>query len=149
MLFGKKSAELEVLSKDNIAIGCNPESHTDAIKRCGEMLVKAGYVKQEYIEGMIQRDKSFSTAIGNAIAIPHGEKEYKDYIQSTGIVVCTYPDGIEWNGENVKLVIGIAAKGDEHLSILEKIVETFEDEDSVNELVKDATVEKIYSILKD
>ena len=51
----------------------------------------------------------------------------------TGVVVMTYPDGIDWNGDKVKLVVGIAAKGDEHLEILGRIVgiaSTDEDTDS-------------------
>ncbi len=34
----------------------------------------------------------------------------------------TYPEGISWNGDTVKLVVGIASKGDEHLEILGRIV---------------------------
>jgi mannitol/fructose-specific phosphotransferase system IIA component len=147
MLFGKKKEVPSVLEKDNIIVDLPTEGHEDAIRRVGNMLVKSGYVTEPYIEGMIARDRGFSTAIGNSIAIPHGENDYKEYILNTGIVVCTYPDGIEWDGGIVKLVIGIAAKGDEHLEILGRIVEAFEDEEEVNSVVASKDVDKILDIL--
>jgi mannitol/fructose-specific phosphotransferase system IIA component len=147
MLFGKKVKQPVILDKDNIVVDCASEHHEDAIRRCGKMLVQGGYVEEKYIEGMLERDRGFSTAIGNAIAIPHGKKEYEKEILSTGLVVCTYPEGVEWNGEKVKLVIGIAAKGNEHLGILERIVEAFEDESAVDALVAAGNIDAIYSIL--
>ena len=138
---------MEVLVKGNIVTGLAPEPYEDIIRRCGNMLVDGGYVRERYIEGMILRDRSFSTAIGNLIAIPHGEAAYKDEIIGTGIVVLTYPDGVQWGDETVKLVIGIAAKGNEHLSILERIAERFENEDDVEKIVSEADTTAIYKLL--
>jgi mannitol/fructose-specific phosphotransferase system IIA component len=136
-----------ILEKSNVIVGLTSEFHEAAITRFGNMLVKSGYVNERYVEGMILRDRSFSTAIGNAIAIPHAVKEYKSEIITTGIVVGTYPNGIEWNGQKVKLVIGIAAKGDEHLEIIERIVEAFEEESKVDEIVAKGDADLIYSLL--
>jgi mannitol/fructose-specific phosphotransferase system IIA component len=138
---------MEILKRSNIAIGLPSEGHEDAILRAGRMLVESGYVDGRYIDGMIARDRSFSTAIGNLIAIPHGEKDCKDEILETGLVVLTYPDGIEWGENTVKLVVGIAAKGDEHLNILRRIVEALEDEESVDKLVAEGDADVIYSLL--
>jgi mannitol/fructose-specific phosphotransferase system IIA component len=137
---------MEILKKNNIVIGLQPEGHEDIIRRAGKMLVDSGYVTERYVDGMIARDRSFSTAIGNLIAIPHGEKEYKDEILQTGLVVLTYPDGIEWGENTVKLVVGIAAKGDEHLNILSRIVNALEDEESTEKLVSEGNADKIYTI---
>lgn len=138
---------MEILRKDNIITGLAPEPHEDVIRRCGKMLVDSGYVNEKYIEGMIARDRNFSTAIGNLIAIPHGEIAYKSEILNTGLVVLTYPGGVEWNGEIVKLVVGIAAKGGEHLEILERIVEAFEEEKDVEAVVQNADTGSIHRIL--
>ncbi len=137
----------EVLKKENILTGLTPESHEDVIRRCGAMLVGSGYVNEAYVEGMLARDRDFSVAIGNAIAIPHGAKEYKKEILATGLVVLTYPQGVEWNGGLVKLVVGIAAKGDEHIEILERLVDAFEDEEAVDEVVAAGDAEKLFEIL--
>ncbi|MDR2611502.1 MAG: PTS sugar transporter subunit IIA [Deltaproteobacteria bacterium] len=146
MLFGRKKTP-RVLDRANIVTGCPSEGHEDCIRRCGRMLLEAGYVEEGYIEGMLARDRSLSTAIGNAIAIPHGEMEYKRHILHTGLVVLTYPGGIDWGGETVKLVIGIAAKGDEHIGIMERIGEAFEEQSAVEEVVADADAGRLFGIL--
>ncbi len=135
-----------MLTTETILLNQESEHKDAAIKRCGEMLQKGGYASAEYTEGMLARDNNFSTAIGNLIAIPHGEKEYKQYIQKTGICVITYPDGIDWNGTPVKLVVGIAALGEEHLEILENIVDVLEEEEDVIALVEQNSKEKIIEL---
>ncbi len=135
-----------MLTVENIVLGQAKESKEDAILRCGAMLVKAGSVEEAYVPSMIARDASFSVAIGNLIAIPHAEKEAACHIKKTGICVITYPEGIEWDEEVVKLVVGIAAIGDEHLEILQNIVEKLEEESQVEELVANATKEKILEL---
>ncbi|MDR2442870.1 MAG: PTS sugar transporter subunit IIA [Deltaproteobacteria bacterium] len=136
-----------ILEMDNIVLNQAPQPYEDVIRRCGEMLVKGGYVKPGYIDGMLARDRSFSTAIGNHIAIPHGEKIYKEEIIKTGLVVLTYPQGLEWNGEKVFLVVGIAAKGNEHLEILENLADKLEEAQDVVNLVNTADQKAIYSLL--
>lgn len=104
------------------------------------------YVKRLAFQ-MIARNRGFTTAIGNCIAIPHGEKEYKQDIIKTGLSVLTYPQGIDWEGEKVHLVIGIAAKGNEHLEILENIVDRLDDSDAVLALVNANDKQAIYDLL--
>lgn len=137
----------EILRKQDILTNCPPEGHEDAIRRCGQMLIAAGYVTPEYVDGMLQRDRDFSTAIGNGIAIPHGAKEFKRHILATGLVVVTYPQGIAWNDGVVKLVVGIAAKGNEHIDILESLVDAFEDESAVDAVVDAGDAEALHAIL--
>ncbi len=137
-----------MIREEDIILGQAPEDKNAVIRRCGALLHKAGYVDEEYIESMVARDESFSVAIGNLIAIPHAEKSAASSIKKTGLCAITYPDGLDWAGTPVKLVIGIAALGDEHLSILENIVETLEDESDVEALVAAASKEKILAVFK-
>jgi len=137
----------EILKRENIILNQPKADREKVILRCGQMLLDSGYINERYIEGMIKRDNSFSTAIGNYIAIPHGEEDYRKNIISAGMVVLTYPDGIDWHGSPVYLVVGVAAKGDEHLDILGNIVDCLETgEDTIN-LVKNAGVDEVYKML--
>ena len=113
------------------------------------MLVESGYVDQKYADAMIQRDREFSVAIGCHVAIPHGTVEVKDNISRTGIVVLTYPDGIPWGdeGETVKLVIGIAAVGEEHMDVLGVIADIAGSDEDTDALVANADVEALYKKL--
>lgn len=136
-----------MISLENIVIGQPTESHEDAIRRCGQILVDNGYASERYIEGMLRRDEQFTTSIGNHIAIPHGEMDYKKEINHTGLSVITYPDGIPWGDQVVHLVIGIAAQGDEHIDILENIVDQLETGDDVLALVAGGDKNAIYEML--
>ena len=136
-----------LLKRENILLNRSKTDREEVIQRCGQMLLDSGYINERYIEGMIKRDNAFSTYIGNHIAIPHGADDYKKDIISAGMVVLTCPDGIDWNGSTVYLVIGIAARGDEHLEILGNIVEHFETGEDTIKLVNSAGVDEVYKLL--
>jgi mannitol/fructose-specific phosphotransferase system IIA component len=138
---------MEILTKENIILNLPKESSNDVIRRAGRLLVESGYARERYIEGMLARDKQLSVAIGNCIAIPHGEAAYKQEIIETGLVVFTYPEAIDWNGQPVHIVIGIAAKGGEHNDILGNIVDIFDTEDDVKNFLAIGDKEKIHAML--
>jgi len=136
-----------LLEKKNIRLGCKPVSPEEAIRACGKLMVESGYVEEGYIQGMLDREASFSVAIGSHVAIPHGTNDAKPLIKRTGVVVMTYPDGIDWNGDKVKLVVGIAAKGEEHLEVLGRIVAIASTDQDTDALVAGADAEKLYQSL--
>ncbi|GHT48893.1 PTS mannitol transporter subunit IIA [Spirochaetia bacterium] len=140
-------AKNEILTLDNIVVGLAKEDKDDVIRRAGKMLVDGGYVQERYIEGMLKRDVTQTVAIGNLIAIPHGEVDYRDAIIKTGMVVLTYPEAIDWNGMPVHFVVGIAALGEDHMDILSNIVDKLETEEDVYKLIKKANKKLIHKIL--
>ncbi|MCL9660874.1 PTS mannitol transporter subunit IICBA [Paenibacillus hunanensis] len=133
-----------VLRKENIVLGLASEPKEEAIRRAGELLAASGYVKPDYVAAMHEREKVATTYIGNGVAIPHGVGEAKKQIQTSGIVVLQYPQGVDFEGGKAYLVIGIAGAGGEHLQILTKIAETIEDESVVQHLAKVTDADEIY-----
>ena len=133
-----------LLERKNIVLGCAPVTPEEAIKACGRLMVQSGYVEEAYIQGMLDREASFSVAIGSHVAIPHGTNDVKPLIKRTGVVVMTYPDGIDWNGDKVKLVVGIAAKGEEHLEVLGRIVAIASTDADTDKLVAAADKETLF-----
>lgn len=136
-----------LLERKNIVLGCAPVTPEEAIRACGKLMVDSGYVDEAYIQGMLDREASFSVAIGSHVAIPHGTNEVKPLIKRTGVVVMTYPEGIDWNGDKVKLVVGIAAKGEEHLEVLGRIVAIASTDEDTDKLVASADAEKLFKTL--
>ena len=136
-----------LLEKKNIILNCKPVSPEEAIKAVGKLMVESGYVEEAYIQGMLDREKSFSVAIGSHVAIPHGTDESRKAIKKTGLIVMTYPEGIEWGDDTVRLVVGIASTGEDHLGILGKIVEVAETEEDTDKLVDSASVDQLYKLL--
>ena len=59
-----------LLEEKNIVLGCAPVTPEEAIRACGRLMVDSGYVDEAYIQGMLDREKSFSVAIGSHVAIP-------------------------------------------------------------------------------
>ncbi|WP_347707770.1 PTS sugar transporter subunit IIA [Clostridium sp. 1001275B_160808_H3] len=139
---------LPILSESNILLGLESESKEDAIKRAGELLVKGGYVNENYIEAMLERERVISTYIGMGVAIPHGIGEAKKNIKASGIVVIQYPEGVDFGEELAYLVIGIAGVGDEHLEILSNIAISLEDIELVDRLNKTRDKKEILDVFK-
>jgi phosphoenolpyruvate-protein phosphotransferase len=116
------------LDTSAIRIGAKASSKVDAIRQVGQVLVDAGNIEPGYVESMLAREKVANTFLGNGIAIPHGVPKDRGLIRKTGVAVLQVPDGVEWNpGERVYLVVGIAAKSDEHLEILTNLTDVLGD----------------------
>lgn len=140
---------LPILSVENILLNQALTTKEEAIQLAGKMLVDKGYVQPKYIEKMQEREKMVSTFMGNFIAIPHGTDEAKKEVKETGIVIVQVPDGVEFgDGNIVKIIFGIAAKGDEHLEILSKIAIAVSELANVEKMVQANTVEEILSIFE-
>jgi mannitol/fructose-specific phosphotransferase system IIA component len=127
---------MTILSSDRISLKANAGSKVEAIRKAGELLVSSGCVMAPYINGMLSREQTMSTNLGNGVAIPHGVYENRDDILQTGISVLQLADGVDWDdGEKVFLVIGIAARGDEHVGVLANLAEVIDDEQNLSELL--------------
>ena len=140
-----------ILLKENIRLGLAAGSRDEAIRMAGELLVKGGYVDAGYVDGMLRREQDISTYIGRGIAIPHGENKVKDLIKKSGMVVLQYPQGVPFGKETAHLVIGIAGKGNDHLSILANIATTMDefDEQHIQELYETKDKNMIYKLFTD
>ena len=117
-----------VLCKENIFLGLDSVSKEDAIVLAGQKLVENGYVNENYIEAMLEREKLMTTVMGMGVAIPHGVNEAKKEVKESGIVILQFPEGVDFDGEKAHLVIGIAGVGNEHLEILSNIAVVLDDE---------------------
>jgi phosphocarrier protein FPr len=112
-----------------VRVGLPSVPHLDAVRAAGAMLVGAGCVAPAYVDGMLAREATMSTYLGNGVAMPHGDFEARDLVHRVGICVLQYPDGIEWGpGERARLVVGLAATEEEHVGVLMNLAEVIEDE---------------------
>jgi multiphosphoryl transfer protein len=136
------------LSQNNIKIKAEAVNKADAISQAGKLLIENGHMQPGYINSMMEREKVAHTYLGNGIAIPHGLPKDRDLILETGISVVQIPAGVEWNpGEQVYLVVGIAAKSDEHLEILSNLTHVLDDEPTIQRLSKTTNPNDIIACL--
>ena len=132
------------LGPDNVRIAAHALDKADAIHQAGAILVEGGYIHPGYIHSMMKREQVTATYLGNGIAIPHGLPQDRQLIQHTGLSVLQLPEGVEWNpGEIVYLVVGIAARSDEHIGVLAKLTDVLEDGETVMRLARTRHVGEI------
>jgi mannitol/fructose-specific phosphotransferase system IIA component len=128
---------MAILSTETVRLQATARDKFDAIRQAGELLAAAGIVEPGYVEGMIAREGTMSTYLGNGVAIPHGQHANLSQVLRTGISVLQIPQGVVWeDDERAYLIIGIAATSDEHIGILANLAEVIEDEDITQQLIE-------------
>ncbi|MEM7119260.1 MAG: PTS sugar transporter subunit IIA [Chloroflexota bacterium] len=128
---------MAILSEERIRLQATATDKLDAIRQAGELLVSSGCVAPDYVKGMLAREETMSTYLGNGVSIPHGQFDDIALINATGISVLQLPAGVEWEeGEMAHLIIGIAAKSDVHIGILSNLAEAIEEEETAEMLAQ-------------
>ena len=136
------------LSESNIHLNANAADKQQAIEMAASALVQADNVENGYLQGMLARELQTSTFLGNGIAIPHGTLDTRSMVKKTGVQVFQFPQGIEWGEGNIAyVVIGIAARSHEHLSLLRQLTHVLSDEDTAAKLAKITDVAEFRAIL--
>ncbi|WP_027722883.1 phosphoenolpyruvate--protein phosphotransferase [Maridesulfovibrio zosterae] len=123
------------LNENNVNLGAKASGKLEAIEQVGKILVREGFIEPEYIDSMKRREAVANTFLGNGISIPHGLPENRDKILKTGVAILQVPEGVIWNpGETVHIVVGIAARSDEHIEILTNLTHVLDDEQTTSRL---------------
>lgn len=148
--FEAQAPQVFQIQAENIHLGLKASNKEQAIRYAGEQLVKLGYAEPEYVDAMFEREKLVPTYLGESIAVPHGTVEAKDRVIKTGIVICQYPAGVLFTDDEddvAKLVIGIAAKNDEHIQVITTITNALDDPDAIERLTSTHDVNEVLNIL--
>ena len=136
------------LNLNQVRLNATAQNKHDAIEQVAQLLVNSGNIDPRYIESMFAREQVANTYLCNGIAIPHGMPENREFILNTGIAVLQIPEGVAWNDEDtVYLLVGIAAKSNEHLDILRKLTRVVSDEEEAQRLSKTANPADIIEAL--
>ena len=137
----------DILTADRVVLADRTPAREEAIRDVGRLLVEAGAVQPGYVDSMLDREKTVSTSMGNYLAIPHGTNEGREFIDRTALAVIRYPEAIDWDGDEVRFVVGIAGRENEHLEILGRIAVLFSDDDDVQALLKAPDAASLFAII--
>ncbi|RNA67422.1 PTS sugar transporter subunit IIA [Alteribacter keqinensis] len=140
---------MSILTKENIVLGAEPATKEEAIEQTGSILVEKGYVSPGYIEKMKEREALTSTYMGNFVAIPHGTEDSKKEVKHSGISIVQVPGGVDFDGNEVKVLIGIAGKDNEHLEILSQIAIVCSEEENIEKMVSASSPEELLSLFEE
>jgi PTS system mannitol-specific IIA component len=139
----------KVLELPQINLHGTATTSASAIDEAGRILVATGAVTAEYPRYMHDREILVSTYMGNFLAIPHGTNEGKDTVLASALSFVRYDDPIDWGGNPVRFVVGIAGKDGGHMDVLSSIALIFSDEEQVDRLLVAGTPEEVLEILGD
>ncbi|MCY1676756.1 PTS mannitol transporter subunit IICBA [Pseudarthrobacter sp. SL88] len=140
------AGQAEILARESVILTGTATTRDAAIDEAGRLLLARGAVDQGYIDAMHEREESVSTYMGSFLAIPHGTNAAKDHIRKSAVSVIRYPQGIDWNGKEVKFVVGIAGVNNEHLHILSSIAKVFTNKEQVARLEAASSVDEVLEL---
>jgi PTS system mannitol-specific IIA component/phosphocarrier protein FPr len=140
-------AEHDVLPREGIRLALTAADKWDAIRQSGALLAELGAVEDAYPETMLEREKSVSTYIGEGVAIPHGTDASRALVRRTTLGVLQFPDGVDWDGKPVTICVAIAAKGDEHVTVLSALAQILMDPARAEQLRTSTSVEDVHELL--
>ncbi len=140
-------ADLEILAREGIRLGCRAEDKWDAVRQSGALLVELGAVDPAYAEAMLERERSVSTYIGEGVAIPHGTDASRTFVRRTALGVLQFPEPIDWDGNPVTLCVAIASSGNEHVAVLSSLAEILMEPDQAEQLRNPNSVDDVLDLL--
>lgn len=117
-------------------------NQTELFQKMAKMLYEKGFVKDTYLESLLAREKKYPTALPvepYPVAIPHTDTEH---IIRPFIAPVRLKEPVEWremaNNDAVHQVRFIFMlgflKSDEHVELLQALVENFQDEGLMEKL---------------
>lgn len=138
-----------ILSPEKILLHALPADKREAIGTVGRLLVEGGHVTPEYIPAMFAREVVSTTYLGNGVAVPHGTKDALVFVRSSGIAILHAPAGVDFGQGNIaRLIIGLAARGDDHLGILTALAEICSDDAQLERLLGAGSPDEVIAILQ-
>ncbi|MUG27126.1 PTS mannitol transporter subunit IICBA [Aeromonas salmonicida] len=145
-----QASEVFTLSRQDVHLGLKADNKEAAIRAAGKLLAERGYVAPDYVNAMLEREQLVSTYLGESIAVPHGTIAAKEFVKRTGIVICQYPAGVAFGeaaDEVARLVIGIAARNDEHMQVITRLTNALDEPGLIDRLASTTDPQEFLDLL--
>ncbi len=136
-----------LLDRSAVRLAASATDRDDAVRQCGQALVDCGCVDETYVSGMLERESTISTYVGEGFAIPHGTEASKAAVRRDALSFVRFPAGVDWDGEQVSVCIGIAAANNGHLSILAALAQILLEPDKADALRNAESFEDVIGML--
>jgi mannitol/fructose-specific phosphotransferase system IIA component len=136
-----------VLGREGVRLGLKATDKWDAVRQSGALLDELGAVEAGYPEAMIERERTVSTFIGEGVAIPHGTDEARALVRRTTLGFLQFPDGVDWDGNDVRVCVAIAAKGNEHMAVLSGLAQILMEPEQAEALRTSSNVDEVLELL--
>ena len=141
----------DLLKPESVGINFSPATKAEAVnilvslhEKCGNLLDV-----EKFREGILEREKMGTTAVGMQLAIPHAKSAA---VKSPALAAITIPQGVDYDapdGEKVTLLFMIASttNGDVHLEVLSRLMQLLMDENFTSQLKKARSSEEFLQLI--
>ncbi|WP_246599749.1 PTS sugar transporter subunit IIA [Clostridium lacusfryxellense] len=145
-----------MIDLDLVLLNMEAKTSTDVINDLGKLMLNKNYVKDSYINAVIDREKELPTGlnIGNFyVAIPHTDS---NHVNKSNIAIATLKSPVEFremiNPEgkiNVELVFLLAVKDPkEQVTLLKSLMSVFQNKQLLIEIKNAKDKQEVAELLK-
>jgi fructose-specific phosphotransferase system IIA component len=144
-----------LINEELIVLDLDAQSQSEVFEQLSTLLIKQDRInsKEEFIQGVQEREAEFSTGFGNGFAIPHCKSET---VKTASVVIGRLTNGVDWNALDnnpvdfvIMLAIPKTEGGTTHLQILAALSGKLMDDDFRENLLKADQPEHILILLDD
>lgn len=151
----------EMLNRELIFPDASAASFEDVMEQAGGALTRAGYVKDTYVNALIEREREYPTGLdvdGYGVAIPHTPVEH---VNKTVIAIAVLKDPVEFThmgtddetvGVRLVFMLAIAGKPGEHgehLDELQRLLAILQDTSVLEKLLHAQNADEIIKLIEE
>lgn len=132
----------------NVSVLSEVKTWEESIKVASEPLIKLGNIEQRYVDAMIKsiNDLGFYIILGENIAMPHARPE--NGVNETGVSFLKVNKPVDFGGDPISLIFILAAKdSSSHIDTIGALLEIFQDEEKIKDLLKAENKNDLIKIL--
>lgn len=145
----------DMLFRELVQLDLEAANQTEVFEQMADILYRHGFVKDTYLEALKVREGNYPTALPvkpYPVAIPHTDTEH---IIRPFIAPVRLKQTVEWqemaNNDTVHQVrfvflLGFL-KSDEHVELLQILVENFQNEELMEQLTKAKTADEYFALV--
>lgn len=145
------------VEKELAIIEMEATTKEEALQLLGSQLIKKGYVKEGYVESILNREKAYPTGLPTepfGVAIPHTDG---DMVHQSTVAFASLKNPVKFlmmgtddKLVDVQLIFMLALKSpDDQLEMLQKLMGLIQDPEMVSKLVHIKSVEDLNKLVED
>lgn len=85
---------LDNITAENIHLGCHAKNKSEVLSMVGKEFKAKGYINQDCVAFLNEREQQVSTFLGNGITLPHLPKSATNIIVKTAVEIFQFPEGV-------------------------------------------------------
>lgn len=135
----------KMIKKEFILLNCQVSSKQEVLERMCLLLYNQGYIKREYFNSLLNREKMNSTYFKGGLAIPHGLPVYVD---KSAFVFVKTKEPLVWDREKRKVdLICLFAVKDSDTEVINRLFKVLKNRETIKELKQAQTQAEFLEII--